>query len=117
MNFFSTLGSAILSAVLLTSCMTTGKSFPSDIAWIVRDATTEEDVELMLGSPSAVGSSDGAKTWTYGYYKYSLFGSASYKELKVYWKPNRKVDHFTFTSSFPEDVGGSSKPQVKVPRR
>jgi outer membrane protein assembly factor BamE (lipoprotein component of BamABCDE complex) len=115
MKIFSTLCSAILSAVLLTSCVTTGRNFPSDVDWVVKNTTSEEDVELMLGAPSAVGSSSGVKTWTYGYYHYSVWNNASYKELKIYWNPNRTVQSFTFTSSFPQDTSSKAKKQVKKP--
>ena len=113
MKIILALCSAILSAVVLTSCMTTGKNFPSDVDWVVKGTTTEDDVELMLGAPTAVGSAGGVKTWTFGFYQYNVFSDASYKELKIYWNPNRTVQNFTFTSSFPQDLGAKDKKPAK----
>jgi outer membrane protein assembly factor BamE (lipoprotein component of BamABCDE complex) len=113
MKLMRGIGTAIFTIALLSSCMTTGKNFPSDTDWIVKDSSTEDDVELLLGAPTAVGSSGGVRTWTYGYYTYSLWSNASYKELKIYWNPNHTVQHFTFTSSFPQDIATKAKKPTK----
>lgn len=89
---------------LWQSCLSTGRDFPSRIDWIQKERTKKDDVALVLGKPYAVGNSDGTPTWTYAYYKYSLFSTTSYKELRFYWTENNAVKSFTFTSSFPEDV-------------
>lgn len=110
MKILSKFWSAAILLVVLAGCFTTGRNFPSDVDWLVKDKTTKEDVELMLGSPSAVGNSGGVTTWTYGYYTYKM-GGTYYKELKIYWNPNHTMQHFSFTSSFPGDIG--SKPKGK----
>ena len=95
------------SCLFLASCVTSGRDFPSRFDWIQKNKTRQEDVKLVLGEPQSVGSSDGTPSWTYGNYKYRLFGGSSTKELKIYWNPNNTVQSYSFNSSFPEDVGGT----------
>ena len=90
-----------------TGCVTEGRDFRSDTAWIVNGRTSRDDVRLMLGEPYAVGNSGGRPTWTYGYYRYRIVGKSDQKELKFYWTPQGAVDTFAFTSSFPEDTSAA----------
>lgn len=92
----------------LTGCVTSGKYFASDTAWIKNNQTRQEDVKSLLGQPFMVGNSGGSPTWTYGYYRYKLVGESFTKELKFYWNPDRTVQSFSFNSSFPEDISGAS---------
>ena len=91
-------------SVLLSSCITIGESFPSRVDWIEKDKTTDRDVKLVLGLPSAVGNSGGTPTWTYSYYSYTLWKMPRFKELKFYWNKNHTIKHYSFTSSFPGDI-------------
>lgn len=93
--------------MMTTSCMTTGKNFPSDLAWIKKEKTKKSDVQMVLGAPFAIGNSGGVGTWTYAFYKYQLFGKTSHKELKFYWHPNNAVKTFSFNSSFPSDLNSA----------
>ncbi len=102
------IGMALGGLMLSAGCFTTGKNFPTDVDWLIKGKTNQEDVELLLGSPTAVGNSGGERTWTYGHYQYSLWNSATYKELKIYWSPNRTVHDYSFTSSFPADIGNKA---------
>ena len=97
--------------MLTTSCLTTGKNFPSDLAWIKKEKTKKSDVQMVLGAPFAIGNSGGVKTWTYAFYKYKLFGKTSHKELKFYWLPNNSVKTFSFNSSFPDDLNAAVSPK------
>ena len=90
-------------AMGLSGCVTRGDNFSSDLAWIKKDKTTQQDVSSLLGSPYSVGNTSGTKTWTYGYYSYKLFGDSYTKELKFYWDKNNSVKEYSFNSSFPED--------------
>ncbi len=94
----------IFSVVFSTSCVTNGRPFPSDVSWIKEGVTTQNEVLKILGDPHAVGSSSGNPTWTYGYYKYKLFGKSYIKELKFYWDKSTAVGSFSFNSSFPDDT-------------
>lgn len=108
---------SILAAVslMLASCVTSGREFPSRFDWIKKDKTRQEDVKLVLGDPQSVGSSDGIPSWTYGYYKYRLFGGSHTKEVKFYWNPNQTVQSWSFNSSFPDDTTGTVPPAARAP--
>lgn len=95
--------SALFVAASLTGCVTRGENFSSHTGWIKVDTTSQVDVSVKLGRPYIVGSSSGVPTWTYGYYKHSLFGSSMIKELKFYFDKDKKVSRYTFSSSFPAD--------------
>ena len=99
----STIKGILLPAICagLLGCVTQGKDFESNTEWIKPNQTRQADVKLMLKEPYSVGSSTGTQTWTYGYYKYRLFGKSRTKELKFYWKADQTVDHYSFNSSFP----------------
>lgn len=86
-------------------CISSGNDFPSRLDWIQKERTKKDDVALVLGKPYAVGNSNGTPTWTYAFYKYSLFNKTAYKELRFYWSEESDVvKSYTFTSSFPEDL-------------
>lgn len=87
----------------LSGCVSRGENFESNTQWIKLDQTSQVDVSLKLGRPFIVGNSSGVPTWTYGFYRHSLFGSSLIKELKFYFDKSKKVSRFTFSSSFPED--------------
>lgn len=90
--------------VFLAGCVSRGRDFPSKFEWIVKSKTKQDDVRLVLGEPQFVGSNEGQPTWTFGSYKYSLFGPSYTKELKFYWNADRTVQSWSFNSSFPEDT-------------
>ena len=56
----------------------------------------------ILGEPFRVGVDAGQATWTYGYYRYRLFGPTHTKDLVLYFNKNGTVSSFTFNTSFPE---------------
>lgn len=95
-----------LITLIFSACFTTGSNFPSDLAWIKKEQTSQKDVRMVLGDPFAVGNSGGTTTWTYVYYEFKMIGKRSHKELKFYWKDDRTVKHFSFNSSFREDLQG-----------
>ena len=96
-------------------CVTNGDDFPSDTAWIKENTTKQQDVRSVLGEPYSVGASGGKKSWTYGYYRYRLFGKSFQKELKFYWNPDGTVSHYSFTSSFPGDTGKAGADEERQP--
>jgi hypothetical protein len=86
------------------SCITVGKRFDSnDLSWILKNQTTKDDVYDELGEPFRVGNDSGKLTWTYGYYKYNLFGSTRTKDLIFYFNSTGLVDSYVFNTSFPEE--------------
>ncbi|MCX6129633.1 MAG: outer membrane protein assembly factor BamE [Proteobacteria bacterium] len=95
--------SVLSCAGLQTACVTRGRDFSSDLGWVKKSQTTQNDVTKFLGTPTAVGSTGGVPTWTYGYYDYRLFGESETKEIKFYWNNDGKLQDFSFNSSFPSD--------------
>ena len=85
-------------------CVTRGKNFTSDTAWLDANKPKTSQVQSIMGPPYKVGSSSGIKTWTYGYYKHQLFGESLTKELKLYWNKDLSLKSYSFSSSFPEDI-------------
>ena len=102
----------IMSALFatLSSCVTSGREFPSRLDWIQKGKTRQNDVKLVLGDPQFVGSSDGTPSWTYGFYRYRLFSPSHTKELKFYWNADKTIQTWSFNSSFPDDVDGVTAP-------
>ena len=104
MRRYLKIGCTLLISQMIQGCLSTGKDFPSETSWIQKEKTKKNDVRLVLGKPFSVGNSGDTNTWTFAYYKYVLFGDTTHKELKFYWNDNDSVKHFTFESSFPEDI-------------
>src|SRR6476660_7094783 len=104
-----TFSASVLCTAALAGCVTEGKDFNSETAWIKEKRNSQADVKNILKEPYSVGASAGKPTWTYGYYRYKLIGPSHQKELKFYWSPDGTVDSFSFNSNFPEDTGRSDK--------
>lgn len=104
----------------MSSCVTQGRDFYSQLEWIKKGKTRQSDVKMMMGDPQFVGSSDGTPAWTYGFYKYRLFGPSHTKEVKFFWNSDSTVQTWSFNSSFPDDIKGVSalppKPASDVTR-
>ena len=85
-------------------CISVGRPFSSDdLSWIIKDQTTKDDIYDDLGEPFRVGVDSGKLTWTYGYYKYHLIGSALTKDLVIYFAKDGTVNSYVFNTSFPEE--------------
>ena len=90
--------------VLLAGCATIGQEFNvAAVDQIVIGQTTRADVERMFGSPWRVGVEDGNPTWTYGHYKYKLFGRAKTRDLVIRFDDRNVVRSFTFNTTERED--------------
>lgn len=93
-----------LSLLILGGCVTAGKSFRSDdLSWIVVNNTSQGEIQRVLGEPFRVGVDAGSLTWTYGYYRYRLFGETRTKDLVIEFNRNGTVSSYTFNTSFPEE--------------
>ena len=99
-----------MSLLALSSCVTSGREFPSRLDWVQKGKTRQSDVKMVLGDPQFVGSSDGTPAWTYGYYKYRLFSPSYTKEIKFYWNNDKTIQSWSFNSSFPDDIEGVTAP-------
>ena len=96
--------------VATVACVTKGYNFRSDLSWIKKETTSQQDVLMILGTPFMVGNSSGVPTWSYGLYHYRLVGRSYVKELKVFWNDNKTVRDYSFQSSFPDDLEQAGVP-------
>jgi outer membrane protein assembly factor BamE (lipoprotein component of BamABCDE complex) len=86
-------------------CISVGNDFPVEpVRQIEIGTTTRDDVQRMFGDPWRTGIEDGQRTWTYGTYRYSLFGDASTRDLVVRFDDEGAVSSYTFNSTRPEDA-------------
>jgi hypothetical protein len=101
------LASALVGSALLvggTGCATIGKEFPVEpVRRIEIGVTTMADIQEMFGPPWRTGVDSGRKTWTYGRYRYSLFGRDKTRDLVVRFEDG-VVHSYTFNSTEPEDA-------------
>lgn len=94
----------LLLAACLGGCLSVGDPFPVEaVRRIEVGQTTREDVRRMFGEPWRTGLDDGRRTWTYGHYRYSLFGSERTRDLVVRFDDDGRVASYTFNSNYPED--------------
>ena len=56
-----------------------------------------------LGDPFRTGVDQDKITWTYGYYRYRVFGETCTKDLIIYYNPDGTVSSYTFNTSFPDE--------------
>jgi hypothetical protein len=97
----------VLPALLvlgLAGCATIGRDFnATQTGWIRAGETDKTTLLSKLGDPFRVGVDAGDPTWTYGYYRYSLFGESVTKDLVIRFDDAGKVKSFTLNTSFPEE--------------
>ncbi len=103
---------AMLATVALAAgCATIGAPFAvENVRNLEIGKTSRSDVVQMFGAPWRTGLEDGRETWTYGHYRYSLFGADRTRDLVVRFGADGKVASYTFSSTEPEDLG---KPVAK----
>lgn len=93
---------ALLLALSLAACLTVGRDFPVEpVGQIAIGKTTRDDVHRMFGTPWRTGIEDGRRTWTYGHYRYKLFGTTETRDLVVRFDPNGVVASYTFNAAPP----------------
>ncbi|MDD1620522.1 MAG: hypothetical protein LUQ11_03495 [Methylococcaceae bacterium] len=88
-----------IAATQLTGCFSVGQEFAaSRVPEIKIGQTSKKDISDMFGTPWRTGMEDGRPTWTYGIYKYSLFGSET-EDLLIRFDPQGVVRSYTFGST------------------
>jgi hypothetical protein len=103
------LGIACLS-FFLSACATVGRDFETArVADIQNGKTTQADIEAMFGKPWRTGIEDGLRTWTYGKYRYSVFGKTNTRDLVVRFDKNNVVSSYTFNTTEPETATKQKK--------
>jgi hypothetical protein len=92
----------LATTLWLTSCATVGRDFPSgQVTAIKIRQTTRDEVQALFGKPWRVGIEDGHQTWTYGKYRYSLFGDTSTKDLIVRFDEKGIVTSYSYNETQP----------------
>jgi len=91
----------IMCGVLaVASCATVGMRFPTEqVRRIEIGVTTREDVRVMFGIPWRTGIDSGQETWTFGFYKYRLFGETDTTDLVIRFRDTGAVDSYTFNTT------------------
>ena len=89
-----------IAATQLTGCVTVGQEFAATrVPEIKVGQTTKKDISELFGTPWRTGMEDGRPTWTYGIYKYSLFGGDDTQDLLIRFDPQGVVRSYTFSST------------------
>lgn len=89
-----------LFSVFFCCCATVGRDFPdSKVSEIRIGVTTQEQIRAMFGPPWRVGVEDGQATWTYGKYRYRLFGEANTKDLIIRFDDRLVVASYSFNTT------------------
>ena len=91
-------------AVVLVSCASVGREFPvSPVSDIRIGKTTQAEIRSMFGTPWRTGMEDGQKTWTYGRYRYRLFGEPSTTDLVIRFDKSNVVVSYSFSTTEHEE--------------
>jgi outer membrane protein assembly factor BamE (lipoprotein component of BamABCDE complex) len=94
----------LLVTATLAGCATMGKDFDAaTLGWIRPNETRKAEVLAKLGNPFRVGVDAGDPTWTYGYYRYSLFGESNTKDLVLRFNPDGTVKSYSLNTTFAEE--------------
>lgn len=92
----------LVVSLALAGCLTVGREFPTDrVGQISIGHTTRDEVHRMFGEPWRTGLEDGRRTWTYGHYRYKLFGTTETRDLVIRFDPNGVVASYTFNAAPP----------------
>lgn len=93
-----------LAALALSACLTVGRPFDSSrVGQLQIGKTTRDEVHRMFGEPWRTGLEDGRRTWTYGHYRYKLFGVTETQDLVIRFDPKGVVASYTFNAAPPPE--------------
>ena len=88
----------------LSGCATIGREFtfngPNQINI---GKSSQADIYRLYGKPFRVGYDNGDTMWTYGFYRYSLFGPSNTKDLVIVFDKKSVVKNYTYNSSLEEE--------------
>lgn len=97
MRLLKNLSLVALLALFLTACATVGQPYAEHkVEDIQVGETTRAQIEEMFGSPWRVGLESGKTTWTYGHYRYRVFGDDKTTDLVVRFDSNNRVESYTY---------------------
>ncbi len=90
----------LIALLALSGCFSSGRDFPADpIPTLAVGTTTQAEVRRALGEPWRTGLEDGQRTWTYGDYRYSLFGDAKARDLVLKFDQRGVLTTYTYSST------------------
>jgi hypothetical protein len=96
--------------IFVAGCATVGSEFqfqgPDSIEI---GKTSQGDILAKFGKPFRVGYSRGSEKWTYGYYKYKLFGDSQTKDLDISFDKSGIGSDYVYSSSQPEEVNRATQ--------
>jgi hypothetical protein len=93
---------AVAAAAMLGSagCASIGFEFPAERVTEIRvGETTQTQVLAMFGDPWRIGVEDGQKKWTWGRYKFRMFGREDVKDLSVLFDERNVVSSYSYEST------------------
>ncbi|MBS3965138.1 MAG: outer membrane protein assembly factor BamE [Methylomonas sp.] len=91
---------AILASTTLSGCFTVGQEFAaSRVPEIKIGETRKQDISEMFGQPWRTGLEDGHPTWTYGIYRYAVFGATDTQDLLIRFDNQGVVRSYSFNST------------------
>ncbi len=87
-------------SLVMIGCATVGKDFPVEkVSGIQIKKTTQQEIRKVFGPPWRIGIEDGQNIWTYGKYRYKLFGEASTTDLVIRFDNNNVVESYSFNTT------------------
>lgn len=93
----------VFTAVLVlgaTGCISVGRHFPTGpIPQLQVGQTTQQQVLETFGPPWRTGIDSGQRTWTYGYYRYSLFASPVARDLVIKFDQKGVVSSYNYNTT------------------
>lgn len=100
LKFSSILMLSTLFSTQLTGCFTVGQEFAAHrVTEIKVGQTRRQEISELFGSPWRTGMEDGRPTWTYGIYKYAVFGGNDSQDLLIRFDPQGVVRSYTFNTT------------------
>ena len=95
-----------LAALAGAGCATVGRPSPAaPVTQIQLHHTTRAQIRAIFGAPWRTGIEDGQTTWTYGFYRYSLFSPARTRDLVVRFAADGTVASYSFNTTEPAPEG------------
>ena len=91
-----------LAAVLVTlvGCASVGRDFAThNVDQITIGETTRAEIQEMFGEPWRTGIEDGKRTWTYGKYRWSVFGDDETTDLVVRFNNDGTVSSYVYNTT------------------
>lgn len=110
MQKFKAIFSRGIILLFFQSCATAGANFQfGGPETMIVGKTTQSEIRNKYGVPFNVGVEDGSTKWTYGYYRYKVFGKSQTKDLDLTFNKDGVVSNYTYASSDPEEIIQSIK--------